>query len=188
MDTIKPPLDTAFNCATLTASVSSVPAATLIIWRVSPRVELPTDTAPFLAFQVPTSLLISISFLDTSLFLAAKLVWFSASFAFTASNSVVLLAAVNSFCFSNSVLRSVWRVSASFCNALYSASFASNCACKAAFNCGVLSAPFTTVISDGSYPITSALRLLIDLNPNATESTTVVLAPEPIATLLSPPL
>ena len=78
--------------------------------------------------------------------------------------------------------------SASFCNALYSALFASNSACKAAFNCSVSLAPFTTVISDGSYPITSALRLLTDLKPNATESATVALAPEPIATLLSPPL
>ena len=38
---------TLFNCATLTASVSLVPAARLVIWRVF--VLLPIDTAPVLA-------------------------------------------------------------------------------------------------------------------------------------------
>ena len=76
--------------------------------------------------------------------------------------------------------------SASFCNALYSASFASNCACRAAFNCNASSIPFTTVVSDGSYPITSALRSLVALAPNATESLASAIAVFPKATLLSP--
>ena len=41
---------TAFNCATLTASESALPAATLMIWRVLP--ESPTETAPLLPFIV----------------------------------------------------------------------------------------------------------------------------------------
>ena len=41
----------AFNWATFTASVSCVPAATLVIWRVT-VVPLPTETAAWLAFQV----------------------------------------------------------------------------------------------------------------------------------------
>ena len=40
---MKPRL-TLFNCATLTASVSALPAATPVIWRV--LLELPTETAP----------------------------------------------------------------------------------------------------------------------------------------------
>ena len=186
VDTAKPPFDTAFNCATFTASVSSVPAATLIIWRVSPVVELPTDTAPFLAFQVPTSLLISIALSDTSLFFASKRVLLFANCVLTVSNSVVLLAAVNSFCFSSRVLRSVSMTSASFCNALYSASFVSNCACKSVPNCKTSAAPFTTAVSDGSYPISSALRSLVALAPNATESLASATAVFPNATLLSP--
>ena len=39
----------AFNCATFTASVSALPAATLVIWRVPAA--LPTDTAP----RLPTT-------------------------------------------------------------------------------------------------------------------------------------
>jgi len=38
-----------FNCATFTASLSLVPAARLIIWRLPPLAPLPTETAPDLA-------------------------------------------------------------------------------------------------------------------------------------------
>ena len=41
----------AFNCATLTASVSSLPAATLVIWRVTPLATSPTDTEPMVEVQ-----------------------------------------------------------------------------------------------------------------------------------------
>ena len=43
---------TFFNCATLTASVSSLPAATLVIWRVILFAVSPTETAPFVEVQV----------------------------------------------------------------------------------------------------------------------------------------
>ena len=45
-------LAAAFNCATFTASVATVPAATPVIWRVSVPSALPTDTAALVAFQV----------------------------------------------------------------------------------------------------------------------------------------
>ena len=44
---------TVFSCATLTASVSCVPAATPVIWRVIPLETSPTETAAAVAFQVP---------------------------------------------------------------------------------------------------------------------------------------
>ena len=52
-------LATDFNCATFTASASSVPAATLMIWRVSFCV--PTDTAPLPPFTVSRILALSVS-------------------------------------------------------------------------------------------------------------------------------
>ena len=45
--------DTRFNWATFTASVSCVPAATPVIWRVSPLATSPTDTAAMVDFHVP---------------------------------------------------------------------------------------------------------------------------------------
>ena len=51
-------LATDFNCATFTASESSVPAATLMIWRVSCCV--PTETAPDVPLTVAAMLFLSI--------------------------------------------------------------------------------------------------------------------------------
>ena len=45
-------LPTCFNCATLTASVSSLPAATCVIWRVISFSVSPTETAPSVDIQV----------------------------------------------------------------------------------------------------------------------------------------
>ena len=50
----------AFSCATFTASVSSVPAATPVIWRVIPFSTSPTDTAAAVDFQVYKLLLIAV--------------------------------------------------------------------------------------------------------------------------------
>ena len=68
-----------FSCATFTASVSSLPAATLIIWRVSPIASSPTETAAAVADQIETNLLrsgtlftISWNLLSISTFLALR--------------------------------------------------------------------------------------------------------------------
>ena len=72
---------TAFNCATFTASLSSEPAATWVIWRVA--VSEPTETAP----KFPTTVF-WIAVLSSIVELSKPNIWLSATVAVVATDGV----------------------------------------------------------------------------------------------------
>ena len=75
------PAVTFLSWATLTASVSFVPAATFVICLVIPLSSLPTETDPAVAFQVATNLLASVSFaFKSSLLLLSSVAFVCKSF------------------------------------------------------------------------------------------------------------
>ena len=106
-----------FSWATLTASVSSEPAATLLICLVIPFSKLPTDTAPDVPSQVETNLLASICFASKEFSLVSRSVSFASISAFAAvifvSKSVTLFWSTVVFAFS------AFKASSKVSNSLY---------------------------------------------------------------------